>query len=119
MYSVPSKRQLEKLKSLSRHTNLKNSIITFESAQQKFYQHNPDILVNGGREHGLKIINNIKNFKDYENTHNMLPLETTQLSAYLKFGCLSIREVYYRLVEKFKKEILLLDNYFGEIFIII
>ena len=103
MYSSPSKRQLEKLKGLSRHISLKNSIITFETAKQKFYHQNKNILVNGGREHGLTIINGIKKFKDYENTHNMLPLETTHLSAYLKFGCLSIREVFYKLVEKFGK----------------
>lgn len=103
IYSIPSKRQLDKVKSLSRYSNLKNNTITFELAQQKFCNHNPNILVNGGRQHGLKIINKINDFKKYEDTHNMLPLETTHLSAYLKFGCLSIREVYYKLVEKFGK----------------
>jgi deoxyribodipyrimidine photo-lyase len=103
LYSTPSKRQLEKLKTLSRQIKLKSHIITFDIARQKFYRQNPNILVNGGREHGLSILNKINKFKEYKDTHNMLPLETTQLSAYLKFGCVSIREVYFKLVDKFGK----------------
>jgi deoxyribodipyrimidine photo-lyase len=63
-----------------------------------YYKPNPDISVNGGRKKALMILDKIKNgdFKNYEKTRNVLSIEgTTKLSAYLKFGCISIREVYY------------------------
>ena len=65
----------------------------------KLYKHNDDLHVNGGRKEALKILKKIREFKDYDKTRNTLSIETTNLSAYLKFGCISIRECY----EKFKK----------------
>lgn len=65
----------------------------------KFYKHNDSLHVNGGRKNALAILKKIREFKDYEKTRNTLSIETTNLSAYLKFGCISIRECY----EKFKK----------------
>ena len=41
-----------------------------------------------------KILNNLKDFKKYDEERNSLELNTTHLSAYIKFGCVSIREVY-------------------------
>ena len=35
-----------------------------------------------------------KNIKNYSKTHNELSKPTSELSAYIKFGCVSIREVY-------------------------
>jgi deoxyribodipyrimidine photo-lyase len=54
-----------------------------------FYKENPDNLVKGGRDNALKHLN----FNKYE--HNMLTQKTTHLSAYIKFGCISIREAFY------------------------
>jgi len=54
-----------------------------------FYNDNPDNLVKGGRENALKQLN----FSNYE--HNKLTNSTTHLSAYIKFGCISIREAYH------------------------
>ena len=102
MYNNPSKNQLQKCKSLSRQQKLNKIIISFKDTN-KFFEQNDNILVNGGRKYGISIINNINNFKNYEDTHNMLPLQTTHLSAYLKFGCVSIREIYFKLLEKFGK----------------
>lgn len=56
---------------------------------------NPDINVHGGREHGLAILSHINKWKDYNDEHDNLSWETTHLSAYNKFGCVSIREVYH------------------------
>jgi deoxyribodipyrimidine photo-lyase len=66
---------------------------------------NENILVNGGRIAGLEKLKNIASpiIKNYKNTHNMLSMNTTQLSAYLKFGCISIREAYYAMSEKYGK----------------
>lgn len=58
----------------------------------------------GGRISALKIFKNIKNFKNYTTEHNIPGLNaTTKLSAHNKFGTVSIREVYYEIVEKLGK----------------
>lgn len=63
-----------------------------------FYKENPKIKVQGGRENGLKILHKIQNkeFANY-NTDRDYPAKnaTTCISAYLKFGCISIREIYW------------------------
>ena len=66
---------------------------------------NKNILVNGGRKAGLEKLKQIASpvIKNYKNTNNMLSMNTTQLSAYLKFGCISIREAYYAISEKYGK----------------
>ena len=61
-----------------------------------FYKENKNINVNGGRKEALKILNNIIEHKNYGKTRNILSIETTQLSAYIKFGCVSIREVFHK-----------------------
>jgi len=58
---------------------------------------NPDLI--GGRSNGLKILKDIKIFKNYNNKRDSLEYETTRLSAYIKFGCISIREVYWKFKE--------------------
>ena len=56
---------------------------------------NPDILVHGGRTNAIKQIRTAaKNIKHYSSTRDDPSKPTSQLSAYIKFGCLSIREVY-------------------------
>jgi len=59
---------------------------------------NKNINVRGGRNNALTILKKVKNnyFKDYDNERDYPYLDkTTKLSAYIKFGCISIREVYY------------------------
>ena len=67
------------------------------------YEINKNILVNGGREFGLKQLNKIKHLKKYNDTRNTVSLSTSLLSAYIKFGCISIREVYWKMVEELGK----------------
>lgn len=87
--------------------NIKPSIIPFTNAnlshtvsidyiqQQLLPKLNPSILFNGGRQEGLKVLKNtISQQKNYANTRNDLSKTTSRLSAHIKFGCLSIREVY-------------------------
>ena len=64
-----------------------------------FYTINNLINIHGGRKNGLAILNSLEKFKKYDNTHNLLNINTTNLSAYLKFGCISIRECYYKFVK--------------------
>ena len=70
--------------------------ITLDFAMKKFVgKENANILVHGGRTEALKQMRlAAKNIKHYPETHNELSKPTSQLSAYIKFGCISIREVY-------------------------
>ena len=62
---------------------------------QKLYKENPNINLRGGRENGLKQLSKISNHNSYSKERNNLSKETTEMSAYLKFGCISIREMYW------------------------
>ena len=75
----------------------KSHIISFEYKKDihNFYKSNPNIIVNGGRKNGLKILSSIKNFSSYNTDREIPSLHgTTYLSAYLKYNVISIREVY-------------------------
>lgn len=63
----------------------------------KFYKKNDLIAVHGGRENALKILAKIKDFKEYNTSRDYPNKETTHLSAYIKFNCVSIREVYKKI----------------------
>ena len=58
------------------------------------YVFNKNNLVKGGREQALKHMN-IKKYFNYSENRNKLSYNTTHLSAYIKYGCISIREVYW------------------------
>ena len=52
----------------------------------------------GGRTAGLKILKSIisqHKWRDYNTSRDLLTYQTTHLSPYNKFGCISIREVYW------------------------
>ena len=69
-------------------------------AYTKFTEPNINLLVNGGRKYGEKIINNIAEFKNYGKNKDNVDQHTTLLSAYLKFGNVSVRETYYKMKDK-------------------
>lgn len=78
--------------------------ITIAAAKKKYVRplryKNKKIHVHGGRSNGLKIFKRIGSFKDYAKTCDYPYKLTTNLSAYLKFGCISVREVYYAIAKK-------------------
>lgn len=85
------------------HINFANSTkqlrytISLADAMKKFVPSgpNPNILVHGGRAQAIKQLRNaMKSQQQYAKNHNQLSKPTSQLSAYIKFGCLSIREMY-------------------------
>lgn len=83
-----------------------NTIKT-KSDIHKYYSNDPNknLFVTGGRENALNIIKRIRegHFKYYDKERDFPSLKdkTTKLSAYLKFGCVSIREVYYALLDTY------------------
>ena len=81
-------------------TNVSDGNITITDAYMKFTEPNHEILVNASRENGLQILSNISTFKSYDKTRNDLDKTTTQLSAYLKFGNISVRETYDKMKSK-------------------
>lgn len=88
-------------KSFKNISNTKYSI-TWKEADE-FHENNSKLNVNGGRKLAKKILSNINSWKDYDKGHDNLNYETTFLSAYLKFGCISIREAYHKLKDTFGK----------------
>jgi deoxyribodipyrimidine photo-lyase len=100
-YNTASKKKVDAPSSLRKIHFASNSkrlqhTINLDDAFNKFVgKGNPDILVHGGRDDAIKQLKiSGKNIKHYSKTHNELSKSTSQLSAYIKFGCISIREVY-------------------------
>lgn len=57
----------------------------------------------GGRKNGMSKLSSINKFSKYNTERNNVSIETTSLSAYIKFGCISIREVYWKIKDKLGK----------------
>ena len=62
---------------------------------KQFYQFNPDLHIEGGRTNALKTLKQTKKLHDYNDNLNLLTYTTTNLSAAINLGLLSIREVYH------------------------
>jgi deoxyribodipyrimidine photo-lyase len=78
----------------------------YTKSRQKFYQENESVREEfpGGRKTALKILDKIKDQSKYNLMRNVLTYKTSQLSPYIKFGCVSIREVYHTFVTKLGKQ---------------
>lgn len=74
-----------------------NGNFTFTKAS-KLYTFNDKLNLHGGRVNGLKQLSKTQtNQKQYNKTRNDLEKQTSELSAFIKFGCISIREVYWNI----------------------
>lgn len=76
------------------------------------YEKNEHLLVQGGRPKALDILRklNLNRFKRYNDDRGDLSKETTQLSAYIKFGNISVRETYYKIYDTLGKDNQLLSQ---------
>lgn len=61
----------------------------------RFYEYNDQLAQNGGRTNAIKRLQKLEDFNDYNELRDRLDYKTTNISAYLNFGCISIRETYY------------------------
>ena len=97
-----------------------NKIKTSDNIQlnyiDKFYKKNDDILVRGGRKNAQIVLKTMKKFNQYSTKRNELDYETTHLSAYTKFGCVSIREVYHKMKKHLKPDNQLFNQLFWKEF---
>ena len=93
----PSVVKQSRTKGKSNYVNVKSK--TSINLSKIKYRQNKDVEIHGGRQSGLNILSQIKKgkFKSYERIRD-LPFYTdgtTRLSAYLKYGCISVREAYH------------------------
>jgi len=65
----------------------------------QFYTNDLKSVTKGGRPVGRKLLNKLKNFKQYETTRNIVQENTSFLGAHLKFGTISVREFLQRVSE--------------------
>jgi deoxyribodipyrimidine photo-lyase len=92
----------------------------FKKTLQQFYKENKLIAQHGGRQETLQKLKQLVKFKDYNVMRDRLDYETTNISAALNFGCISIREAYQAIVKHLgKNSILLKQLYWRDFFLTI
>jgi deoxyribodipyrimidine photo-lyase len=100
---------------ISKKYNIEN---TYKKDIHLFYSKEHTLLVKGGRTHALKILHNLSKYKEYEHQRDTLVYNTTFLSTYLKFGCVSIVETYDNM-KKHKLTPLIRQLYWRQFFFIL
>ena len=98
-----------KIRNLIRVNDLNSLTVDYSKVK---YDMNSNKLVLGGRKEAIKRLNKAKTLKKYNEERNNLTFQTSLLSAYIKFGCVSIREVYYKLKESLGTKNTLLSQLF-------
>lgn len=99
----PTKISYNKLKKKGIDIDNNKYLIDWDEANKFFKSSNTNLNTIGGRKNAKSILKKIKQWSNYDNEHDDLNFQTTFLSAYLKFGCISIRETYHTLKDTFGK----------------
>lgn len=74
---------------------------------------NPQRLLKGGREEAMHLLSKIEDLQHYDETRNFPAVQgTSLLSAHIKFGTVSIREVYHTAKKYLKKP----DSFINELY---
>ena len=90
--AIQMSKAIEEPKTVSYNNNIIKTVLKYD--KHKYYKKNENIELQGGRIYGLERLK--KDMTYYEKERDIPYLEsTTKLSPYIKFGCISIREVYY------------------------
>lgn len=72
------------------------------SPLQLLEKKNSNLRINGGRKEGLSLLNEIKGLNNYNEERNIPAINgTSLLSAHHKFGTISIRESYNKIIAEF------------------
>ncbi len=94
---------------------IENDLSCVIDKELNFY--NNSIEIKGGRKKALNILQNIQKFQNYSAERDFPAIQgTTRLSAHLKFGTVSIREVYH-VIRKESIESLLRQLYWREFYV--
>jgi deoxyribodipyrimidine photo-lyase len=124
-YNVASKKKVDSPASLRKihfasSTKQLTNKISLDVAFKRFVgKENPDILVHGGRTNAISQMRIAsKNIAHYAQTRDDLSKPTSQLSSFIKFGCVSIREVYktFRSKHEFIRQLFWRDFYAGVLY---
>lgn len=71
----------------------------------RYYEENSNLAIRGGRNNALKNLKNIENLEKYKDERDYPALhKTSMMSPHLKFGNVSIREMYWKIETLFGKE---------------
>lgn len=98
------------------YSKLISDTITHTKIKDFIKKENKNILVQGGREEGLKLLKKASTLKNYKELRNIPHLShTSHLSAHNKFGTVSIREVYHKLKDA-KQTDMLTELYWRDFF---
>ena len=96
------KKQMSKLGDLHSNVSIRENgfLLDHDNVVETNRFFDPDVCrmryITGGRTHARKHLRNVpKHLKMYNKTRNTLHIPTSRLSAYLKFGCISVREAYW------------------------
>lgn len=94
-----------------------NTDFNLKKAEEEFVHTPPqDMLVSGGHSEGLRLLHKTRVMqKDYDTTRNDTTKTTSLLSAHIKFGTLSIREIYHYF-KKLKYDSLISQLYWNEFY---
>lgn len=93
--------------------NFYNTPITMslEKIDSQWYPNLQNLRLQGGRNEGLSLLENIENLKNYSENRNYPALDaTSHLSAHIKFGTISMREAYYAICAQFEPECTLITE---------
>ena len=94
-FNIKSDIIIKNIKKIDKKLYIKNKKM-IKQIYKKYGTKSNGLLI-GGRIEALKILdsNNFKTLKkNYEEIHNYPSKDTTRMSAYIKFGCISIREMF-------------------------
>jgi len=81
---------------------------------------NKNLAVNGGRKNALNSMKHQDFLKDYKNTRNLPAISgTSKLSAHIKFGTVSIREVYHWALKNNSSENFISELYWRDFYLYI
>lgn len=106
-YNIAIKEEVMKpnriqIKNLTKNRKKLKFNYSLDNAYSKLIKKNDKILVNGGRINGKqRLRDTLKEQEMYDDKRDNLNYNTSFLSAYIKFGCISIREVYNEVKKKF------------------
>uniref|UniRef100_A0A6C0DB32 Photolyase/cryptochrome alpha/beta domain-containing protein n=1 Tax=viral metagenome TaxID=1070528 RepID=A0A6C0DB32_9ZZZZ len=96
LHKVVDEPRTAKINNFTKTTTKQDHHISLDQAFSRFTKNNPEILVHGGRSLGVQRLKTaIREQKKYDEKRDFFIENTTFLSAYIKFGCVSIREVYH------------------------
>ena len=90
------------LKNIIKPKTILSYLYDLNKARRTLIKENPYILVKGGRRNGLQRLKKaLGEQRQYDTKRDYLYHNTSFLSAYIKFGCVSVREVFHSVKAKF------------------